>query len=36
MLDRMLIDLKKDSHRVLIYSQMTKMLTILEDYLQVA
>ena len=34
LLDRMLTKLKKQGHRVLIFSQMTEVLTILEDYLQ--
>lgn len=33
LLSRMLRKLKEDGHRVLIFSQMTKMLDILEDYL---
>jgi superfamily II DNA/RNA helicase len=33
LLDKMLIKLKETGHRVLIFSQMTKMLDILEDYL---
>jgi len=32
-LDQLLHRLKRGGHRVLLYSQMTKMLTILEDYL---
>jgi adenosinetriphosphatase len=35
LLDKMLPKLKADGHRVLIFSQMTKMLDILEDYLRV-
>lgn len=31
-LDRMLSKLKQDSHRVLLFSQMTKLLDILQDY----
>ena len=34
LLDKLLVKLKKDGHRVLIFSQMTKMLDILEDYLR--
>lgn len=34
LLDRMLRKLHKGKHRVLIFSQMTEMLTILEDYLR--
>lgn len=34
LLDRLLSKLKKDNHRVLIFSQMVKMLDILGDYLQ--
>eukprot|EP00124_Ichthyophonus_hoferi_P003882 Ihof_evm1s373 gene=Ihof_evmTU1s373 len=34
MLDRLLIQLKKDDHRVLIYSQMTRMIDLLEEYMQ--
>ena len=34
LLDRLLIKLKKDGHRVLIFSQMVKMLDILSHYLQ--
>lgn len=34
LLDRMLAKLKEQGHRVLIFSQMTRMLDILEDYLQ--
>ncbi len=34
LLDRLLHKLKKDNHRVLIFSQMVKMLDILGDYLQ--
>ncbi|RAL63795.1 hypothetical protein DID88_003439 [Monilinia fructigena] len=34
LLDRLLVKLKKDNHRVLIFSQMVKMLDILGDYLQ--
>ncbi len=33
LLDRMLAKLKEQGHRVLIFSQMTRMLDILEDYL---
>ncbi|KAF2484302.1 P-loop containing nucleoside triphosphate hydrolase protein [Neohortaea acidophila] len=33
LLDRLLTKLKKDGHRVLIFSQMVKMLDILSDYL---
>jgi len=33
MLDSMLTRLKKEGHRVLIYSQMTRMLDILEDFM---
>jgi SNF2 family DNA or RNA helicase len=33
LLDRMLIQLKKEGHRVLLFSQMTSMLDILEEYL---
>lgn len=33
LLDKMLAKLKEQGHRVLIFSQMTKMLDILEDYL---
>eukprot|EP01117_Protostelium_nocturnum_P010342 TRINITY_DN3719_c0_g1_i1.p1 TRINITY_DN3719_c0_g1~~TRINITY_DN3719_c0_g1_i1.p1 ORF type:complete len:775 (+),score=358.94 TRINITY_DN3719_c0_g1_i1:113-2437(+) len=33
LLDRMLPKLKKEGHRILIFSQMTRMLDILEDYL---
>ncbi|SCU89685.1 LAFA_0E20054g1_1 [Lachancea sp. 'fantastica'] len=32
-LDELLIDLKKDDHRVLIYFQMTKMMDLMEEYL---
>src|SRR3990167_6418532 len=32
-LDELLIDLKKNNHRVLIYSQMTKMLNLLEEFM---
>ena len=35
LLDRMLPELKKRKHKVLIFSQMTRMLNILEDYLSV-
>jgi chromatin-remodeling ATPase INO80 len=31
-LDKLLADLGKDGHKVLIFSQMTKMMDILEDY----
>lgn len=34
LLDQLLVKLRKDSHRVLIFSQMVKMLDILSDYLQ--
>ena len=34
LLDRLLTKLKKDNHRVLIFSQMVKMLDILSDYLR--
>jgi len=34
LLDRMLTRLRKDGHRVLIFSQMTEVLSILEDYLR--
>jgi len=34
LLDRLLVKLKNDNHRVLIFSQMVKMLDILGDYLQ--
>jgi len=34
LLDQLLIKMKKDGHRVLIFSQMVKMLDILGDYLQ--
>ncbi len=34
LLDRLLTKLKKDGHRVLIFSQMVKMLDILSEYLQ--
>ena len=34
LLDSMLKRLKRDGHRVLIFSQMTKMLDILEDFLE--
>ncbi|KAK7295103.1 hypothetical protein RJT34_18007 [Clitoria ternatea] len=34
MLDRILIKLQRTSHRVLLFSTMTKLLDILEDYLQ--
>lgn len=33
-LDSMLVDLKAGGHRVLIYNQMTKMIDLLEEYLQ--
>ena len=33
MFDNLLKKLKPEGHRLLVYSQMTKMLTILEDYL---
>lgn len=32
-LDELLVDLKKDDHRVLIYFQMTKMMDLMEEYL---
>jgi DNA helicase INO80 len=32
-LDKLLIKLKAEGHRVLCYSQMTKMIDIMEDYL---
>jgi len=34
LMDRMLTKLKATGHRVLIFSHMTNMLDILEDYLQ--
>ena len=34
LIDQLLTKLKKDNHRVLIFSQMVKMLDILGDYLQ--
>jgi len=34
LLDRLLVHLKANDHRVLIFSQMTELLNILEDYLQ--
>jgi chromodomain-helicase-DNA-binding protein 1 len=34
LLDRMLAKLRRDGHRVLIFSQMTRVLDILEDYMQ--
>ena len=34
LLDQLLVKLRKDSHRVLIFSQMVKMLDILSDYLR--
>eukprot|EP00054_Salpingoeca_dolichothecata_P027756 m.205042 g.205042 ORF g.205042 m.205042 type:complete len:1100 (+) comp26041_c0_seq2:232-3531(+) len=34
LLDKMLLKLHKDGHRVLIFSQMTRLLDILEEYLQ--
>lgn len=34
LLESMLKRLKRDGHRVLIFSQMTKMLDILEDFLE--
>ncbi|EKX35088.1 hypothetical protein GUITHDRAFT_158768 [Guillardia theta CCMP2712] len=34
LLDRMLTILRKNGHKVLIFSQMTKMLDLLEDYLE--
>ncbi|KAF2842224.1 chromodomain helicase-like protein [Patellaria atrata CBS 101060] len=34
LLDQLLLKLKKDNHRVLIFSQMVKMLDILSDYLK--
>jgi SNF2 family DNA or RNA helicase len=33
LLDKLLIKLKADNHRVLIFSQMKRVLDILEDYL---
>jgi DNA helicase INO80 len=33
-LDKLLARLKREGHRVLIYSQMTKMIDVLEDYMQ--
>ena len=33
-LDSMLVELKAEGHRVLIYNQMTKMIDLLEEYLQ--
>ncbi|KNC87376.1 hypothetical protein SARC_00517 [Sphaeroforma arctica JP610] len=33
-LDRLLVELRANDHRVLIYSQMTKMIDILEEYMQ--
>ena len=30
MLDRLLVELKEEGHRVLVYSQMTRMIDILE------
>jgi len=33
LMDRMLVRLNKDGHQVLIFSQMTKVLNIIEDYL---
>lgn len=33
LLDKLLARLKADGHRVLLYSQMTRMLDILQDYL---
>lgn len=36
LLDRMLPILKKDGHKCLIFSQMTRMLDILEDYLELS
>ncbi|KAG5361002.1 Chromo domain-containing protein 1 [Yarrowia sp. B02] len=35
LLDKLLTQLKKDGHRVLIFSQMVRMLDILGDYLQI-
>lgn len=32
-LDQLLVDLKRDDHRVLIYFQMTKMMDLMEEYL---
>ena len=32
-LDRLLFELKRDGHRVLLYSQMTKMLDVLEEFM---
>ena len=34
LLSKMLHQLKKDNHRVLIFSQMTRMLDLLEDFLE--
>lgn len=34
LMDRMLKKLKENDHKVLIFSQMTKLLDILEDYLR--
>ena len=34
LLDKLLLRLHKEGHRVLIFSQMTRMLDILEDYCQ--
>jgi chromodomain-helicase-DNA-binding protein 7 len=33
LLDKLLVKLKEDGHRILIFSQMTRMLDILQDYL---
>jgi chromodomain-helicase-DNA-binding protein 4 len=33
LLDKMMVKLKADGHRVLIYSQFTRMLDILEDWI---
>jgi chromatin-remodeling ATPase INO80 len=33
-LDEMLVDLKANGHRVLVYNQMTRMIDLLEEYLQ--
>lgn len=33
-LDRLLVELRKGDHRVLLYNQMTKMIDIMEEYLQ--
>ncbi len=34
LLDKMLVQLKREGHRVLIFSQMTRLLDIIEDYLE--